>query len=122
MASLYFAEAVKQSQTMTVISLDGREFQGYYCDPKLDRSTLPAGWYAYDIRHDDDGCGVFTELCNRYVIVNSAGTFFTQQPIPELSQDGSRVFFRIDPEEWELAHSGETEPVVSNPGDWDYTF
>lgn len=122
MAQISYDEAVKQGQNMTVTSPDGRAFDGQYCDPKLDRMTMPEGVYAYDIRHDDDGCGIFVELCHGYVTVNNAGTFFTNIPIPELEKVGSSVSFAIDPEEWKTAHESETEPVVSSPTDWDYTF
>lgn len=124
MAKMSYADAMKpgQSQPMSINAPDGRVFNGYYCDPKLDRDTLPAGWHAYDIRHDDDGCGVFVELCHNYVIVNNAGTFFTQTPIPELAKDGASVSFAIDEEEWKLAHDSDTEPVEPNSNAWDYTF
>lgn len=136
MASQTFDEAMKHPQTMTLTAPDGREIQGFYCDPKLDRDTLPEGYYAYDIRHDDDGCGIFVELCCNYVFVNSAGTFFTQTPIPELAVPGSSLDFAIDEEEWKMTHwdedtDGEYDEMAAYHGpecpvnqdtDWHYTF
>ncbi len=101
MAAQNFTEAIEYPQHMTIIAPNGHEFNGYYCDPKLDRRTLPDGWNAYDIRHDDDGCGYFAELCHNYVIVNNAGTFFLQGQIEELAEPDSVVFFKIDSEEYD---------------------
>ena len=108
---------------MIITSPSGIEYQGIFCDPKIDRATLPKGWYAYDIRHDDDGCGIFCQLCHNIVLVNNAGSFVTQTEIPELKEPGSMVFFRIDPEEWSNAHEDPDEPCPENSdSDWDYTF
>ena len=123
MATQNFTDAMIHSQPITILAPDGRKFEGYYCDPKLDRSTLPEGWNAYDIRHDDDGCGVFIELCHNYVIVNNAGTFFFEGQIPELAEPGSYVDFKIDSEEWSDTHSDPDELCPeSSESDWEYTF
>lgn len=136
MARQTFDEAMKQNQPMTLMAPDGMEYTGFYCDPKLDRDTLPAGWYAYDIRHDDDGCGIFVEMCHDYVVVNNAGTFFTQTAIPELSAPGSSLDLAIDEEEWNMTHwdeetygaydetaeyHGPACPYLQDT-DWGYTF
>lgn len=134
MATQTFKDAIKANQDMTVIKADGTEIDGFYCDPKVDRNTLPTGWYAYDIRYDDDGCGIFVELCHDYVVVNSAGTFLTQTMIPELTNPASSVEFAIDEEEWNMAHwDGDDDydenatyngPACPdrNDADWDFTF
>lgn len=123
MAAQNFTDAMNRPQHMTIVAPDGRNFDGFYCDPKMDRRTLPEGWNAYDIRHDDDGCGVFVELCHNYVMVNNAGTFFFEGQIPELVKPDSYVDFKIDPEEWSDVHSDhdvlDAEPDSS---EWDYTF
>lgn len=54
------------------------ERKGYFTNARIDRTTLPAGWYAYDIRHGDNGN--FCTIEN-YVKVNHAGTFVTNLPI-----------------------------------------
>lgn len=123
MAMQTFNDAMNSHEELTVMSPDGTEYNGYHCDPKVDRTTLPAGWYAYDIRHDDDGCGIFVELCHDYVVVNNAGTFLTQTPIPELMADHSSVDFEIDPEDWAMAHDGDSSDCPENSDtNWGYTF
>jgi hypothetical protein len=122
MASQTFDEAMKNQQEMEVTAPDGRTFTGNFCDPKLDRSTLPAGWYAYDIRHDDDGCGIFCTMEHDPVMVNNAGTFFLQTEIPELSAAGSSINFAIDEEEWKMDHKSDEPCPPSSPTDWDYSF
>lgn len=123
MATQNFTEAMEYPKHMTIIAPNGREYNGYYCDPKLDRRTLPNGWNAYDIRHDDDGCGIFVELCHNYVIVNNAGTFFLEGQIEELAEPNSTVDFKIDPEEWKLAHTKHDElDFINDDSAWDYTF
>lgn len=108
---------------MLLYSPTGATYQGVYCDPKIDRSTLPEGYYAYDIRHDDDGCGIFCQLCHNVVIVNNAGSFVTCDEIPELKEPDSFVMFKIDPEEWSMSHSDPNEPCPKNSDtDWDYSF
>ena len=49
MAAQKFKKAINEAADMTVITPDGRKITGFYCDPKVDRTTIPAGWYAYDI-------------------------------------------------------------------------
>ena len=124
MATLTFNDVKDNSEMMIIIAPENKIYKGYYCDPKLDRTTLPEGWYSYDIRTDDDGCGIFCELTHDYVYVNSAGSFFTQHPIEELSKEGSFVNFKIDPEEWKEAHSNpeELEEIENYPDDWEYSF
>ena len=134
MATQTFKEAILNPTDMTVIAPDNREITGFYCDPKIDRTTIPASWYAYDIRHDDDGCGIFIELCHDYVVVNSAGTFLTQTMIPELTNPASSVEFAIDESEWNMIHwdgnddydenapyNGPVCPVKKDT-DWEFTF
>ena len=134
MAAQKFKKAINEAADMTVIAPDGREITGFYCDPKVDRTTIPAGWYAYDIRYDDDGCGIFVELCHDYVVVNSAGTFLTQTMIPELTNPDSSVEFAVDEEEWNMAHwdgdndyyendtyNGHACPAKKDT-DWEFTF
>lgn len=122
MAHQIFKDAITHAEDMTVFAPDGREFKGYYCDPKVNRKTLLKGWHAYDIRHDDECLGFFVELCHNYVLVNNAGTFLCKKEIPELSEENSSITFRIDPEDWKLAHTGDASPIIENENDWDYSF
>lgn len=130
MATQTFDEARKYAQAMKLTAPDGREYEGFYTDPKIDRSTLPDGWHSYDFRHDDDGCGIFVSLETNYVLVNNAGCFFTQTEIPELQESNSLIYLAIDPEEWEQAHSCDDdddeyecpECPEREDTDWDFTF
>lgn len=49
-----------------------------YMFKRVDKNTVPDGWYAYDIRHGDEG-----DFCTleKRVFVNHAGTFLCQQPV-----------------------------------------
>lgn len=57
---------------------------GYFTSLRVDRNTIPNGWYAYDIRHGDSG-GLYN--VEERVLVNHAGTFLTQKPI-KMNKDG----------------------------------
>lgn len=106
MATQTFTEAMGCASEMCLTDPNGKEYKGFYADPKIDRSTLPVGWHCYDFRHDDNGRGIFATLEADYVIVNNAGCFFTQTEIPELKEHGSWIEMSIDPEE----------------SDWEWTF
>lgn len=126
MASLNFTRAYNNGECeMMEVLAPNTIYKGYYCDPKLDRSTMPEGWYAYDFRTDDDGCGIFCEICHNYVMVNNGGTFFTQNEITELREADSYKLLRIDPEEWKECHLDGDDDIeeIENPEDaWDYSF
>ena len=120
-----FMDVKRRNERMKIIAPDKREYYGLYTDPKVDRRTLPEHWHAYDIRHDDECLGIFCELCHNYVVVNSAGSFVTDQEIPELKEDNSFVNFFIDPDEWKHMHSEDINDSLmpeNTPDDWDYSF
>ena len=99
MALVSYEKGYKTAEEMTVFFHD-QGFKGLYFDTRVDRRTLYKGYYAYDLRHDNNG-----DICSMehdYVTVNNAGSFVTKIQIPDLSQDGSFIEF--------------------NKGDWDYTF
>ena len=52
------------------------EIQGYFTNQRVDRSTVPEGWYAYDLRTTENGT-----LCTveERVVVNHGGTFLTKR-------------------------------------------
>ena len=60
---------------------NGATYTGMFTDMRLDRETLPEGKFAYDCRHDDAS---WAELCQLqpFVLVNHAGTFVVNEPIP----------------------------------------
>lgn len=62
------------------------QVEGKFTVLRVDRSTLPDGWYAYDIMHSDQGGFL---LLKEHVLVNHAGTFLTTQKI-DLDQNGVR--------------------------------
>ena len=43
MAMQTFDEVMDLHEELTIMSPDGTEYNGYHCDPKVDRTTLPAG-------------------------------------------------------------------------------
>jgi len=56
----------------------GQTVEGLFTCIRVDRDTVPEGWYAYDLREGEDG-----EFCTieNDVLVNHGGTFLTQQEI-----------------------------------------
>ena len=64
---------------------DGATYVGMFTDMRLDRETLPEGKFAYDCRHDD---ATWAELCQLqpFVLVNHAGTFVVNAPIPNAEE------------------------------------
>lgn len=129
MARQSFNEAIEYAPRMCLTDPSGTKYEGFYADPKIDRSTLPEGWYCYDFRHDDDGCGFFCTLEENYVIVNNAGCFFTQNEIPDLKEPRSWIGFAVDPVEWEMLHTDDDDDGYECPecperldSDWEWTF
>ena len=47
---------------------------------RIDRSTVPEGMYAYDVRHDDDCQGIPCQI-KPHVLVNHWGTIICAEPI-----------------------------------------
>ena len=64
---------------------NGATYVGMFTDMRLDRETLPEGKFAYDCRHDDAS---WAELCQLqpFVLVNHAGTFVVNEPIPNAEE------------------------------------
>ncbi len=134
MRGVDFSEAVRTGRPMNIIAPDGREIEGRFCDPALNRATMPDGWNAYDISHDSEGIGIFCRMSRAQAAVNSAGTFFTTKEIPELAGEGSSIEFEIEESEWLLGHG--IDPYAPDPDavravspcpepkadSWGYTF
>lgn len=69
---------------------------------RIDQSTVPKGYYRYEVRHDDDCCGIPCQL-SRNIIVNHWGTVITDKPF-NIGGDG---YIYIDGEnDWN--YTGET--------------
>ena len=61
---------------------------------RLDRDTVPKGYHAYDVRHDDDCRGDAVQL-QKFVLVNHWGTLITNEKI-QLHKDGYRDLEPMD--------------------------
>jgi len=81
-------------------------YEGLFADARIDRSTLPEGWYAYDLREDDDSLEC-AEIKNGSIKVNHFGTFLTQKEIVELKEKDSSLvrnpFYNKEPQEFDYS-------------------
>ena len=82
-----FNEILKDASGFILSPCKKTENKGYFTNARVDRDTIPDGWYAYDIRHGDGGG--FVEI-KEWVEVNHAGTFLTQQKI-DLGEKGYKT-------------------------------
>ena len=82
MAHTTFAEATKSEFPLYLVLYPGTEEENrcIWSDLRVDRGTLPAGWFAYDVRGDDDS-GEICSVEKNYVFVNHCGTLLTQKEI-----------------------------------------
>lgn len=81
-----FNEAIAKNY-MFVLSPDCKsEIKGWFTNERVDRNTVPDGWYAYDFRHTSNG-----NLCSLedHVSVNHGGTFLAQTPV-KMNRNGYR--------------------------------
>lgn len=77
---------------------------------RLDRSTVPEGLYAYDVRHDDECQGIPCEVAN-YIMVNHWGTVLTVEPL-DLGEQGYRL---LEEEDWDyVSIPGQTRGIVGS--------
>ena len=75
----------------------GRE--GLFTCLRVDRNTVPEGWYMYEVRHDDECQGEPVEIA-LWVMVNHWGTLLVKEPFDlEKSQITNNAYLYIDPEE-----------------------
>lgn len=59
---------------------EGNEYEGLFSDLRIDRSSVPEGWYCYEIRHDDEDQGYWAEI-GTSVMVNFWGTLLTTEQL-----------------------------------------
>ena len=60
----------------------GEVYEGEYIDMRVRRDTIPAGKYAYNCRHDDDGDWVTPVTIEKGgVMINFAGVFITAKEL-----------------------------------------
>ena len=74
-----------------------------YVDLRVDRSTLPDGIHAYDVRDTSDDGGCYIGRIEDLVVVNHAGTMFTAKPLKMRHPDwGLGVYMDMsdDDEPW----------------------
>lgn len=84
------------------------EQEGLFTELRVDRSTIPEGWYMYEVRHDDNNWGDPVEIA-RGILVNHFGTLLVKDPIElEPFQETGNDYRYIDPEK-DWYHFGETE-------------
>ena len=86
MSKISFNEAIKSADRFVLSPGCKTENSGYFTTCRVDRDTIPEGWFAYDFRHGDSG-----NLCTLepFVLVNHGGTFLTQQKV-EMNNSGYR--------------------------------
>lgn len=70
----------KEMEGFEVWLKGGKHYKGHFTSLRVDRSSLPQGFYAYDLRESDDGDMWFCQL-KSFVLVNHAGTFVTASRI-----------------------------------------
>ena len=73
--------------------------EGLFADYRVDRNTIPEGYFMYEIRHDDDCQGDPVQIA-KWVIVNFWGTLLVKEPFElEPSPMTNNAYLNIDPEE-----------------------
>ena len=96
-------------ESYELVEVFGREC--LFTCARIDRSTVPEGLYAYDIRHDDEGQGEPCEI-KPHVLVNHWGTIICADPI-EMSdcKDLGEAFACRYLEEGDFNYLGESETL-----------
>ena len=87
------------------VTVGDHVYEGLFADARIDRATLPEGWYAYDLR-EDVRMGEFIEIKNGDILVNHFGTFLTQTEIEEIKEKNSsliRDVFYKEPHEFDYS-------------------
>ena len=70
-----------------------------FSDLRIDRKTVPEGFFVYEIRHDDEGAGDPVEIFE-HILVNFWGTVISNVPVEMRKYSWNEKPFRvIDPEE-----------------------
>lgn len=79
-----FEEALEDAQGFVLTLPDGNDVPGFFTNLRIDRNTLPDGYYAFDIRGGDD-----EDFCTleETVRVNHTGTFITKYDV-DLGSEG----------------------------------
>lgn len=64
----------------------GKIYTGYFSNMRVDKTTLPAGYYFYELR-DEDSNGEVCEVA-KGILVNFYGTLLTTEPITGVEENG----------------------------------
>lgn len=92
MALQTFDQAMENDCQDFTVFIGDTAYQGYAATIRIDRETVPDGWYVYDMRHND--YGDVCEIKNAYVMVNHFATFYTQEKLP--LEPGESLFLDED--------------------------
>ena len=79
MSRISFQEAMESAESFALSPGCKTEITGYFTNCRVDRLSVPEGWFAYDFRHGDSG---ELRTLEPFVLVNHGGTFLTQQEVP----------------------------------------
>ena len=90
MAMQSFNEALKDNNDRIIITIDDVDYEGFVAIVRVDRKTVPDGWYVYDMRDSDEG-DVICEIKNGYIMVNHHGTFCTKDKLP--LEEGKSIYY-----------------------------
>ena len=67
------------------------EYSGYFTKDKVDKNTIPDGWYVYEFR--SDRFGVIERIENQDVVIGFAGSFVTDRKIKNFMINKKSLFF-----------------------------
>ena len=82
---------------LTVKLDNGNIYDGRFTDMRVDRTSIPKGLYAYDVRDECDGG---PGEIRSFILVNHMGTLITTAPIPEAEKgEGYVVAYSYWPKE-----------------------
>ena len=74
-------EALKKKEYFSIF-IRGRRYKGFFSNAMIDRSTIPEGWYMYDLREIEDDEKMIGEIKDGRIFNNFFGTFCTQEKLP----------------------------------------
>lgn len=76
--------------------------EALFADERVDRNSVPSGYYMYEVRHDDDCQGDPVQIA-RSIFVNFWGTILVKEPfVMDPDPISGREFLDINPEkDWD---------------------
>ena len=88
------------------VTVGDHVYEGLFAYDRIDRATLPKGWYAYDLK-EDVKMKECVEIKNGDILVNHFGTFLTETEIEEIKEKDSSlvrsVFYNQEPQEFDYS-------------------